>query len=276
LTAERTESARILRHQQHGHGLVGAADESGDRCEGDELNREIDADDFLSWADGDLSGFRRADHTGIVGRRVPGRLGFVGGAEAAERSGAAGASTGRTATSASGGDAGRELLESAANQLCEAARGRADVVVARRQAEHAVLAAVVGLIAAGRCELTFAADVLVALRGHHGARERLAVFIEHVARDHAAARQTQIDVRGVLRVHERDRRAGLLRAALSEDRIHEAGLRCRDGVGARRELGHTVPSLLVGDGRAAAASASRDRDPGAFDRSAGVAGEHAT
>ena len=128
-----------------------------------------------SWpgATANAPGVRRADDAGEVGRRVTGRLGFGRRSEMV----APGPPPRPPRPPPSAADAGGELLQSAAEQLLESCRGRADVIVARRQAEDTELPAIVGLIAADRLELAFAALILIALHGDERARQRFAVLV---------------------------------------------------------------------------------------------------
>jgi len=101
-----------------------------------------------------------------------------------------------------------EISKNLPNALLDSAGIRAHEVVARGEAEHTVLTAIVGLIAAGRRQLFLAAHILLPQDGYDRARERLAFFVQHVTGDHAAARKFDVDIGGLLRVSEFDGSAG--------------------------------------------------------------------
>src|SRR5262249_7955325 len=168
------------------------------------------------------------------------------------------------------------LLKTAAEKLSEARDADAHVVVARRQAEHSVHAAIVGLIAARGRELTVPLEVLVALDRDDRAHERFAVLVEDVPGDYAAANQPQIDAAGLLIVSELDGCSRLQRAALPVDGVDEPVFRRGDRVAARAQRGDRVDALIVGDRAASAAPGAGDSDLRALHRLSAVRGDHAS
>jgi hypothetical protein len=95
-----------------------------------------------------------------------------------------------------------------------------------------------------------------------------------VARDDAAAGQPEFDALELPVLGKLERRARLQRPALAVREADETGLRRRERVAARRQVGEVERAVFVGQ-RAAPAGQLRRRDEDArpLDRAAGVGGE---
>ena len=155
-------------------------------------------------------------------------------------------------------------------------RDGAHVVVAGVQAPDAVRALGRRSARAGRHQLAFALRVLVAHHADHRAGHRIAVFVEDVAGDDAAARQAEVDAVQLLAVGELQRRARLQRPALAVREADEAGLRHRQRVAAGRQFRELERPVVVGQHAAAARQLGGvDEHARALDRTAVVGREHA-
>ena len=124
--------------------------------------------------------------------------------------------------------------------------GGLQVVLARRDAEQAELAVVVGgRLPAGAHERALALDELISHRRDHDVRQRLAELVEDAPGDHRAARQAEIHALHGLSVFDLQRGTGLERARLPVRQRDVAALRCIDRVAAGFHFLELVPAVVV-------------------------------
>src|SRR4030095_1417835 len=98
----------------------------------------------------------------------------------------------------------------------------ADVVLAGIESPDAINAAIVGLTAAGRNELSHALHVLKAHQPDHDARHRVAQLVGYRAGHYGAARHAELDAFDLLTRGELKGGTGLERTPLAVGKAHVA------------------------------------------------------